>query len=208
MTTIPRRPRGGMTAAEHELWLKETGQHEVMLARQRQQDEERAAQEAEYRRAEVPLVAELRAAGFDIQSAWDLVNSPGSYPAAIPILLAHLPRPYPAAVREGIARALAVRDTKALGWQILTQSYVEEREIRVKDGLAAAVAAVADSEVLDDVVALARDTENGPSRVLLLSALGRSKESRAREALLGLESDPELTAEVQVILRRLARRKR
>lgn len=90
------------------------------VERERQQEEDRLKREAEFSVAEAPLVDELRAAGFKVQSAWDLVNTPGSYPKAVPILLAHLPRPYPAAVREGIARALAVRETKAAGWNVVT----------------------------------------------------------------------------------------
>ncbi|MFO0631445.1 MAG: hypothetical protein U0168_01205 [Nannocystaceae bacterium] len=167
-----------MTAAEHEAWLKETGQYNVLVARQRQLEEERLKREAEYRRAEAPLVDELRAAGFQVESAWDLVNTPGSYPKAVPILLAHLPRPYPAAVREGIARALAVREASC-GWELLTRLYRDEHEVRAKDGLAVAIAAAANDELIGDVIALARDTSQGPSRLLLLGALERSADPRA-----------------------------
>lgn len=160
---------------------------------------------AEHRRAEAPLVDELRSAGFQVQSAWDLVNTPGSYPKAVPILLAHLSRPYPAAVREGIARALAVPDAKAVGWDVLIRLYRGESEERVKDGLAAAIAAAADDDVIGDVIALARDTGQGSSRLLLLSALERSADQRARATLTDLATDPDLIKEIQVILRRLQR---
>lgn len=196
-----------MTAAEHEAWLKETGQYNVLVARQRQLEEERLKREAEYRRAEAPLVDELRAAGFQVESAWDLVNTPGSYPKAVPILLAHLPRPYPAAVREGIARALAVREASC-GWELLTRLYRDEHEVRAKDGLAVAIAAAANDELIGDVIALARDTSQGPSRLLLLGALERSADPRARMAVMDLGTDPELVKEIQVILERLGRRKR
>lgn len=172
------------------------------------EEEERLKREAEYRRAEAPLVDELRAAGFQVQSAWDLVNTRGSYPKAVPILLAHLSQPYPAAVREGIARALAVPDTKAPGWSVLTRLYIDEPEDRVRSGLAAAIAAAADDAVLGDVIALARDSRLGSSRLLLLSALERSADPRARAALMELETDPDLTKEIQVILRRLKRARR
>ncbi|HEU4731369.1 MAG TPA: hypothetical protein VFT22_25925 [Kofleriaceae bacterium] len=163
---------------------------------------------AEYRRAEAPLVKELRAARFQVESAWDLVNTPGSYPSAIPILLAHLPRPYPAAVREGIARALAVPETKAMGWDLLVQLYREEPEKRVKDGIAVALAEAADDEVIGEVISLVRDARHGACRGLLLSALERSADPRARATLMELGTDPDLTKEIQVILKRLARRKR
>jgi hypothetical protein len=193
-----------ITAAE--LMAKLNADPEFVAKRARD-EEERLKREAEYRRAEAPLVDELRAAGYQVQSAWDLVNTPGSYPKAVPILLAHLPRPYPAAVREGIARALAVREASC-GWEVLTRLYRDEHEVRAKDGLAVAIAAAANDELIGDVIALARDTSQGPSRLLLLGALERSADPRARAALMDLGTDPDLTKEVQVILRRLKRVKR
>lgn len=61
--------------------------------------------------------------------------------------------------------------------------------------------------LIGDVIALARDKREGPSRVLLLRALLRSKDPRARAALLDLRDDPDLTKEIEVILRRLNRTK-
>lgn len=201
-----KRPPGRMTAAEHEAWLKETGQYDVIVERQRQQEEERQERAAEWRRAEAPLVQALRAAGVVVESAWDLVNTAAPYPNVLPILLEHLQRPYPAAVREGIARALAVREAR-FGWDVLTQLYRNERDVRAKDGLAVAIAAAADDDVIGDVIALARDKSQGPSRVLLLGALARSPDPQARAALTHLGTDADLTKEIQVILRRLKRAK-
>ena len=191
-----------ITAAE--LMAKLNADPEFVAKRARK-EEERLKREAEYRRAEAPLVDELRAAGYQVESAWDLVNTPGSYPKAVPILLAHLPRPYPAAVREGIARALAVREASC-GWEVLTRLYRDEHEVRAKDGLAVAIAAAANDELIGDVIALARDTSQGPSRLLLLGALERSADRRARAALMALGTDPDLTTEIQVILRRRLKR--
>lgn len=173
----------GMTLAEHDALLKTEGRYSAMVERQRQQEDERQKRAAEWRRAEAPLVEELQGAGYSVESAWDLVNTPGSYPKAVPILLAHLPRPYPGPVREGIARALAIPEAK-IGWSVLTRLYRDEQDKRAKDGLPVAIAAAADDDVISDVIALARDTRHGPSRLLLLSALERSAEPRARATLM------------------------
>jgi hypothetical protein len=66
-----------ITAAE--LMAKLNADPEFVAKRARE-EEERLKREAEYRRAEAPLVDELRAAGFQVQSAWDLVNTPGLVP--------------------------------------------------------------------------------------------------------------------------------
>ncbi|HET6585411.1 MAG TPA: hypothetical protein VFG69_18260 [Nannocystaceae bacterium] len=199
--------KGSMTLAEHDALLKAEGRYDAMIERQQQQDAQLQRRVSELRRAEAPLLEELRAAGCTVESAWDLVNTTASYSGALSILLDHLPRPYPGAVREGIARALAVRDAK-FAWDALTRLYREEQEERVKDGLAVAIAAVADAELIGEVIALARDPRHGSSRLLLLSALERSADPRAKAALMELGTDPDLTKEVQVILRRLRRAER
>jgi hypothetical protein len=177
------------------------------VAKGAREEEERQKRAAEWRRAEAPLIEELRAAGYAVESAWDLVNTAAPYPRALPILLGHLSRPYPGPVREGIARALAVPEAK-FGWDVLTRLYRDEQDKRAKDGLAVAIAAASDDEVISDVIALARDTRHGPSRLLLLSALERSADPRARATLMELGTDPDLKKEIQVILRRLNRAKR
>jgi len=131
-----------------------------------------------------------------------LVNTVAPYPDALPILLKHLRRPYPDRVREGIARALAVRDAK-FGWDELTALYIAEPEgTNAKRGLAVALAAVSHKAVLDDVIALAHDRRHGTSRLHFLRALRRSRDPRARQAFEDLESDPQLQSEVRRLLKR------
>ncbi|MEP6652325.1 MAG: hypothetical protein ABJA82_03145 [Myxococcales bacterium] len=174
------------------------------VAQRAEGEEVRQKRTAEWRRAEEPLIAELRVAGYTVDSAWDLVNTSEPYLEALPILLQHLQQPYPGPVREGIARALAVRPARS-GWDVFKRLYRTEQDKRAKDGLAVAIAATADDDVIDEVIGLVRDERHGSSRLLLLSALERSKDPRARAALMDLGTDPDLQEEIQVILRRLKR---
>lgn len=194
--------RKGMTLAEHDALLRAEGRYEAMIAAQKKRDEEVRRLEEEYARAEVPIVKELREAGVPVGSVWDLVNSTNMYAQSLPILLDHLQRPYPDAVREGVARAMAVPGAK-FAWPLLVRLYRQEHERRTKDGLAVAISNIADDETLDELIALARDARNGESRLLLLSALERSRLPQARKALMKLGGDPALQKEVQRILRRL-----
>jgi len=68
--------------------------------------------EREHALAEAPIVEELRSVGVSVNSIWELVNSLNAYPQSLPILLKHLQGNYPDAVRDGIARAMAVPDAK------------------------------------------------------------------------------------------------
>lgn len=170
------------------------------VAARQQRDAERARKESEWRKAEAPLVDELREAGIEVDSAWDLVDTATPYPDALPILLRHLERPYPDRVREGIARALAVSDARP-GWATLVRLYRDEQPgTDAKDGLAAALAAAADDQVIDDLIGLTEDPAHGDSRLLLLRGLARSRSSQGRAALEQLGADPALGEEARRLL--------
>lgn len=192
------RRRGPITAKE--LGAQLEGDPE-WVARRDERERERRRLEAEWQAAEAPLVAELRAAGFeDVRWSWDLVNTSTPYPEALPILLEHLQRPYPDKVREGIARALAVRDAK-FGWKTLTRLYRDEKAgTDAKDGLAVALAASSDDEVVDELISLAQDPAHGQSRLLLLRGLKRSKAPQAQSALEKFTEDPDLSKEARRLL--------
>jgi hypothetical protein len=186
---------------------------------------------AEWARAEVPLVQELRAAGVPVESVWDLVNAGRKRPsrtfkistdppeaiwdwldangrslaAIVPLLLEHLQRPYPDRVRAGIARALAVREARS-AWPLLVKLYRQERGDWSRDGLAVALGNIADDDVVDELIALVKDPQNGRSRVLLLDALRRSRLPQARMALMEFGTDPVLQKEALRILHRRSKR--
>ncbi len=195
------KKRKRKTAAEA---IAEFEKDPAFVDRRRQREEERRLAEEADARAEAPLVEELRKAGVPIASVWDLVNSINTYTQSLPILLDHLQRAYPDAVREGIGRAMAVPGAK-FAWPILVKLYRQEHPGRAKDGLAVAIANVADDEALDELIALAGNTQHGESRLLLLNALERSRLPQARKALMDLGGDPALHKEVQRILRRQKR---
>lgn len=110
-------------------------------------------------------------------------------------------------VREGIARALGVPEAK-FAWEQLVRLYREEKDESARAGLAVAVAniAVAHKELVEQVIPLAKDTSLGSSRLLLLIALERSPDPRARATLMELGTDPDLKEEIQVVLKRLRKK--
>lgn len=202
-------------------------------ARRKASDDALLATEREYTKAEVPLVQALRQAGAPVSSVWDLVSAgtkrptrgfrissdppeavwdwlethDGSYAHLLPLLFEHLQRPYPDAIRDGIARALATPEARP-HWKTLMDLYRRESGARTKQGLAVAISAIATDGVLDDVLALARDSEQGESRILLLCALERSRDRRARQALEAFASDPVLGKQARISLRVKARAER
>lgn len=186
-----------MTLAEHDALLQAEGRYEEVMAAHRRQEAELERKEAEWCKAEAPLVDELREAGYDVSSAWDLVNTAVPYPSALPILLAHLERPYPDRVREGIARALAVRDAR-FAWDELVPLYRNEpADTDAKDGLAVALSATADAGNIEELISLVRDEKNGRSRVFFVQPLAKSRSPEARRALHEFRGDPQLRPELE-----------
>ncbi|HEY4445505.1 MAG TPA: hypothetical protein VGN30_14550 [Steroidobacteraceae bacterium] len=196
--------------------------------RRRQEGQSKAA---EWARAEAPLVEALKFAGVPVSSVWNLVNvagrkrpsrpfmvstdppealwdwldaNGGSYAAVVPLLLDHLRRPYPDRVREGIARALAVPESRA-HWDELVNRYLAETDTTtngIKWALHLAISAAADITVLDTLIRLACDRRHGRNRALFVDALARIDDPRARAALAELASDPDLADDVRRVTKK------
>jgi len=221
-----------MTLAEHDAKLKAEGKWDAYIGRKKEQDEEFQRRADEYARAEAPVVRALRAVGVPLSSVWDLVNAGrkrpsrtftmstdppealwdwleannGSLATILPVLLDHLQQPYPDRVRAGIARALATPESK-FAWPLLVRLYRQEQGDWTRDGLAVALANIADDDLLDELITLAKDPQNGKSRVLLLDALKRSSLPQARKALMEFGADPLLKKEAQRLLGQLKRQR-
>jgi HEAT repeat protein len=179
-------------------------------ARRRVFEARLAAERAILAAAEAPLVAELKAAGFAVESVWDLVNTDESYTAALPILLDHLQRDYPDKVREGIARAMAVRESK-FAWQTLIRLFRAQFDPNpngVKGALAVALSEAADDEGMADLIELFKEPRHGESRIFFVTTLKRSKLANARAALEAGRQDPQLVKEIVAVLDRPKRRSR
>lgn len=114
---MTKRRKGPITAKE---LIDELESDPEWVAKRDVRQAERARRAAERARHERKLVCEIREIGYEIDSVWDLVNNTphpilerkftGPYERAYSILIRHLKLPYVPKIREGIIRALTVRD--------------------------------------------------------------------------------------------------
>ena len=193
------KQRGG-TLDEFHARLKAEGRWDEYIAMKEEKALRRTEKRTRLRDEQAPLLADLRAAGFDVKSVWDFVNTSDSYPAAIPVLLKHLTHLYSGPIREGIGRALAVREARS-AWPMLADLYRKEPTPSqpgrcLKDGLAVALSETVTDATMDELIALAKDRSHGESRLLLLSALKGSKLPIAKTAIAELADDPDLAKEI------------
>ncbi|MDV6014395.1 hypothetical protein [Haloechinothrix sp. LS1_15] len=176
------------------------------VAERDRREAEMAARQAELRRAEAPLVAELRELGYAVDSAWDMYKYK-PYEDAVAVLVRHLGVDYPARVREGIARALNVPAAR-WAWDEVVAAFRGEQEKGAKDALAVAVGSlcdVGDERQVAEVIELAGDAAHGNSRLLLFETLERSGRADAYAVLERAAEDSTVSAKAQEVLRRWPR---
>ena len=200
-------PKGPIDAGELMAILNADPEYQ---ARQRERDARLQQELQERARIEQPLVDDLHAAGVFVTSAWDLVNTSSPYPRALPILLDHLQRDYREDVLEGIARALAVREAK-FAWPTLLRlfraQFARTSPGGMKEGLAVALSAIADDELMPDVIELFQQRRHGECRLYFVRTLKRSKLANARVALEAGRQDPQLVKEIVAVVDRPKRRR-
>lgn len=171
---------------------------------------ERAARARTLRAAERPIVEDLRAAGVEVTSVWDLVNTSAPYPDALPVLLAHFERGgYPEMVMESLGRALAVKPSVTY-WDRLAAAYRHPRDRGEEEGAAIALAACATRSQYSELagfLSLRRRGDPGrDTRGYFLGPIKRLGGEAGRALLEGLLDDPVLGREAAARLRVRPRR--
>lgn len=152
-------------------------------------DEEFNERAAVLREAERPIVDDIRRAGYDVSSVWDLVNTSEPYPDALPILLDHLTRGgYPDRVMESMGRAIAVGPA-IFAWDILRDLYLRAGGRGEEEGLAVALAASATPAQLEPLIGLIGEDSRGDSRIHFLRAIKRVGGQRGAAVLNALIHD-------------------
>ena len=161
--------------------------------------------------APAAFVDDLASVGVTAQSPWDLVKARWSYPAAVPVLLDWLERAeieVPAherlRFREGLVRSLAVKEARGIAGPAMIREF---RRPGVTSSYRWAVgntlSVVADDDVFEDIVQLARDHSYGRDREMVVLSLARMKEPSAVEILIEFLDDPDVSGHAVMALGRL-----
>lgn len=181
--------------------MSQLNQDKEFKAASEARDSKILAAERAYGEAQKELLMELASVGCPVDSVWDFVNVEPTPANAIPVLLNHLERDYPDKVREGIARALAVPGA-IIGWPTLIRAFSSDPDktgLTSKSGLACAIAAASNDDVIQDVVDLVMDDRHGENRKLLLGSLERSTKPSVESVLLSLRENPDFKGFIKSI---------
>jgi len=186
---MPVAPRGTkVTGADMEARLAKDVDYQNWL---KEKEEVGQLLSAAYAKDAKPLLDDLEKNGINIESVWDLVNTKSSYPAAIPILIAHLPRPYDIKNKEGIVRALGVKEAKGIACRVILDEY--KRSNNEKDSyrftFGNAMSVIITPEYTEDVIEIVQDEKNGNSRQMFVASLSKVGSLRVIAVLERLLSD-------------------
>src|SRR5713226_2501596 len=144
------------------------------------------------------VVEALRYAGVTIRSIDDLVNTKEPYPKAIPVLLELLPTVRDSGIKEGVVRALTVKEAKGKAEQALIREFRSISPDAAADlqglkwAIGNALTIVATDAVFNELVELATNKMHGRAREMVVMALGNMKNPKAGEVLVGLLSDEQV----------------
>jgi HEAT repeat protein len=137
------------------------------------------------------LIDELADLDIKINYIWDLVNTKSKYPKAIPVLMKYLPLVSYVRNKEGIVRALTVPEAKGLLVPLLVKEYlqlpIDKENLRWVIGNAVN-ATITESEVAN-IFPIVLNKENGLSRQMFVTALGKIKTDNVKSVLLQLSND-------------------
>jgi len=149
--------------------------------------------------------AALRRAGVQVKSVFDLVNTSTPYPGAIPVLIGLLSTVKEGWIKQGVVRALTVKEARPVAAKPLIREFRRETDDRLspKWAIGNALSVVADDSVFDDVVDLVTDRRHGKAREMLAVTLGSMKNPRAVDVLVGLLQDDEVAGHAITGLRKL-----
>jgi HEAT repeat protein len=157
-------------------------------------------------KASAPVLAELAAAGFNLEWVTDLYSKKLNYKSVIPILLKWLPQIENLDVKEDIVRALSVPWAKSIAAPLLVTEFRKmenESNTGIKWAIANALSVVADDHVFTEIVEFVMDRRHGKAREMLALSLGNMNDPRAQDVLIGLLDDEDVVGHAIIALGKL-----
>jgi HEAT repeat protein len=149
----------------------------------------------EFREEERPLIDDLAAIGFHVESVRDVLQfSRADYAQCVPVLLHRLQLISNESVKESVVRVLTTKTARPAATLPLIREFEDSENFYYKWAVGNALSVVADDSVFDELKRLALDEQHGKAREMLVLALGNMRNPDTVPVLMELLKDDELTA--------------
>lgn len=153
----------------------------------------------------------LRFAGVKVSSVYDLVNRKSNYPDAIPILLRLLPDLKHHVIREGVVRALTVKEASGVAVDPLIREFKKisyegddrDAEQLLKWAIGNALRVIATPDDCGKLIELVSERRHGHARAEIVTALARFKNRESVDALLDALNDDRVAGQAMSALKTL-----
>jgi hypothetical protein len=192
----PRSSRSGPTTGAD--LIAELNSDPAWIAAREETERREAARRAALDLEEQPILEDLRTVGVHLDTLWSQTTRERITLAALPVLLAHLRRPYSNITLDGMASALSTRVALAI-WGDLVELYRESDRLKNTQGLAATLSEIATRRQLSDVLTLLRDKDL-PYRQFFFRTLTRLRVPDRWEIITQCLDDPDLSVEARHLL--------
>lgn len=153
---------------------------------------------------------ELAKVGIVVNSIYDLVNSKESYPEAISVLIKLMDEDFDdLREKEGVVRALAVKEAKGKANTVLISEYLKtsEKMNSYRWAVGNTIGLIMTKDDVNTILSIVQDVSNGTSRQMLVMALGRVKSEEVENVLITLLDDDDVVAHALYALGKLKSQK-
>lgn len=181
-------------------------QDSASRAHRSERQRERQATAERVQLALAPIFSDLAAVDLDIHALQDLFQSRTVYCKSLPVLIKWLARTDDAVAKEALVRALSLPWARPVATPYLIeefQSAAPHVTPTLRWAIGNALEVLADEQHVEALVRLAKQCEYGKAREMLALGLGRLKDPRAIETLLGLLDDLEINGHAVIGLGRV-----
>lgn len=154
--------------------------------------------------------SELAKVGITINEIYDLVNSSKPYPAAVPVLLDLLKKGIEnIGIKEGVIRALAVKEAVGIASQVLLEEYskIPKDKSLLRWTIGNTIYTTIKEDDVERILPIVQDKRNGMSRQMFIAALGKVTSKKAEDTLIMLLDDDEVAAQAIEALGKLKSKK-
>jgi len=173
-----------------------------------QMEEIRRELEKQLRLETKELLNDLEEVGLKVVSVYDLVNTSASYKEAIPILVKHLSIPYHPKSKEGIVRALAVKEAKGIACKPILEEYYKtpKEDDNYRWILGNTMRVIVTKDYINEIIDIVLNEDNGESRQMFVVALSKLKHPETKKVLQQLldDSNELIRKEAQKALKKIS----
>jgi HEAT repeat protein len=198
----PMPQNSGKSAAELMQQLQNDPTYKEKMDAKEQQ---RMAVQAAFNREERLILEMLLSAGYDVASLDELRRSCMEYKSALPILLHWLTATANVSVKEAIVRTLSVPWAKPVATPVLLAEFKRAAGIGntfLQWSIANALEVLADDSFAQEMIDIACDKRYGKAREMVVLALAKIADPRAKAALETLLGDEQIAGHAVLALSR------